>query len=117
MKFLVDAQLPRVLAFELANLGHDALHTSDLPDGNSTADKAINLLADTESRVVVTKDEDFVTGHLLKRSPRKLWLIATGNISNQELFQILHKHHEKIIAALTEFDFVELSRTSLVVHG
>jgi predicted nuclease of predicted toxin-antitoxin system len=117
MKFLVDAQLPRGLAHELANLGHVALHTLDLPNGNSTADEEINLLADAESWVVVSKDEDFVTSHLLKQTPRKLWLIATGNISNQELFQILHKHHEKIITALTEFDFVELSRTSLVVHG
>ena len=69
MKFLVDAQLPRGLAYELANLGHVALHTLDLPNGNSTADEEINLLADAESWVVVTKDEDFVTSHLLNDLP------------------------------------------------
>lgn len=66
---VVDAQLPQGLAFELANLRHDALHTLDLPNGNSTADEELNLLADAESWVVVTKDEDFVTSHLLKRFP------------------------------------------------
>ncbi len=117
MKFLVDAQLPRTLALELAHLGHIAVHTLDLPHGNSTSDDEISLLANAESMVVVTKDEDFVTSHLLKQSPRQLWLIATGNISNQDLFEILHKHHEKIIDALSEFGFVELSRKSLIIHG
>ena len=32
MKFLVDAQLPRRLVCELVDLGHDAIHTLDLPE-------------------------------------------------------------------------------------
>jgi predicted nuclease of predicted toxin-antitoxin system len=38
MKFVVDAQLPRRLARELAEFGHDAVHTLDLPAGNHTPD-------------------------------------------------------------------------------
>lgn len=38
MKFLVDAQLPAKLCQLLQAAGHDAVHTSDLPDGNRTTE-------------------------------------------------------------------------------
>ena len=72
MKFLVDAQLSARLARFLSSVGHDALHTSELPDGNRTTDVRIAELADDEGRVVATKDRDFREGHLLARSPRRL---------------------------------------------
>jgi predicted nuclease of predicted toxin-antitoxin system len=74
MKFLVDAQLPRVLARKLAAAGHDVVHTWDLPLGNRTPDETIADLAASEGRVVVTKDRDFVTTFTLQRSPPKLLL-------------------------------------------
>ncbi len=58
MKFLVDAQLPVQLARFLSSAGHDALHTTELPDGNRTTDGRIVELADEEGRVVVTKDRN-----------------------------------------------------------
>jgi predicted nuclease of predicted toxin-antitoxin system len=45
-------------------------------------------MAATEGRVVVTKDEDFVTGFLLRGAPPKLLLISTGNISNDALSRL-----------------------------
>jgi predicted nuclease of predicted toxin-antitoxin system len=39
MKFIVDAQLPRRLALELAHAGHDAIHTLSLDRGNRTSDR------------------------------------------------------------------------------
>ncbi|HEX4349105.1 MAG TPA: DUF5615 family PIN-like protein, partial [Verrucomicrobiae bacterium] len=56
MKFIVDAQLPRRLARELAAAGHDAMHTLDFPAGNRTPDEDIAAVAVREGRVVVTKD-------------------------------------------------------------
>ena len=38
MKFLVDAQLPRRLVAWLQEIGHDAVHTLDLPLANRTPD-------------------------------------------------------------------------------
>ena len=63
MRFLVDAQLPVRLARHLEAAGHDAVHTSDLPEANRTTDGEIARLADAEDRVVVTKDRDFRDGH------------------------------------------------------
>lgn len=116
MKFIVDAQLPRRLARILQEAGHDAVHTLDLPQGNATSDKDIIALADTEDRVVITKDADFVESFVLTGQPRKLFVIATGNISNPALEALILPALSQIITALTTNDYIELQRTTLVIH-
>ena len=116
MKFLVDAQLPARLAALLNSVGHDALHTSDLREGNRSTDAQIVRLADMEARVVITKDRDFRDGHLLSGSPRQLLIVATGNISNSALLSLFEMHMDAVVSALEEADFVELQAQSLIVH-
>jgi predicted nuclease of predicted toxin-antitoxin system len=116
VKFLVDAQLPAKLAGALAAAGHDALHTTELPGGNRTTDAQIASQADAEERVVVTKDADFRDGHLITGSPRRLLVVATGNISNTALLALFERHLENVVAALTDADFVELRSAEMVVH-
>lgn len=116
MKFLVDAQLPARLARSLNEAGHDALHTTELPDGNRTTDARIAELADDQGRVVVTKDRDFRDGHLLTGSPRRLLVVTTGNITNTALLALFATHLEAITAALEEADYIELGPDALVVH-
>lgn len=96
--------------------GHDVLHTSELPDGNRTTDSQIAEIADGEGRVVVTKDRDFRDGHLLAGSPRKLLIVATGNITNTALLALFEANLDVIVGAFGEADFVELSTGALVVH-
>jgi len=55
MNFVVDAQLPRRLAYRLRDAGHDARHALDLPKSNRTTDTEINEMSARERRVVVTK--------------------------------------------------------------
>jgi predicted nuclease of predicted toxin-antitoxin system len=69
MNFLIDAQLPRRAVGWLTAAGCDAVHTLDLPDGNRTTGDQMLELADRESRVIVTKDADFVDSHLLRGRP------------------------------------------------
>ena len=116
MKFLVAAQLPARLARFLNDAGHDAVHTSDLPDGNRSTDTGIAQFADSDGRVVVTKDRDFRDGHLLARSPRRLLVVATGNITNAALLALFRDNLNVVVAALEEADFVELGLRALVVH-
>jgi len=117
MNFIMDAQLPRRLARELAASGHDAVHTLDLPAGNHTQDREIIALAVREHRVVVTKDNDFVASFLLQGIPPKLLLISTGNISNDELSKLLASNLTALENAFSKFDFVELSTTSITIHA
>jgi len=116
VRFLVDAQLPARLARFLNDAGHDALHTSEMPEGNRTTDVRIAGVADDEDRVVVTKDRDFRDGHLLAGSPRRLLVVATGNITNTALIALFESNLDAIVGALGEADFVELGSASMVVH-
>ena len=116
MNFVIDAQLPRRLALHLRSAGHDAIHTLDLPGGNRTTDREILALADREDRVVVTKDADFVTSFVVAQQPRRLLLISTGNITNAALEALILPNLPAIIHALRTHDFVEVTRTVLVIH-
>jgi predicted nuclease of predicted toxin-antitoxin system len=117
MKFIVDAQLPRRLARELVAAGHDAVHTLDLPVGNRTQDKEIIALAIRENRIVVTKDNDFVTSFLLQGAPSKLLLISTGNISNDQLSKLLAANLPALENAFVKYNFVELSGSTITIHA
>ena len=117
MKFIVDAQLPRRLARELVAAGHDAVHTLDLPAENQTQDKEIIALAIRENRIVVTKDNDFVTSFLLQGTPPKLLLISTGNISNGDLSNLLAANLTTLEKAFAKHDFVELSASTIAIHA
>lgn len=117
MNFLIDAQLPRRLAWRLREAGHNALHTLDLPGGNRTPDTEINGIALREDRAVITKDADFVNSFLLLGQPGKLVLVSTGNITNAELESLLLPNIPAIVAALQATSYVELTRTALIVRG
>ena len=116
MKFLIDAQLPRKLCKWLREAGHDVVHTLDLPLGNATPDSVVLSIAESEQRTVVTKDDDFVQSHLIAGRPEKLLLIATGNIGNAELENLLRSNLARIELALQSGRFVEISRYKLTTH-
>ena len=112
----MDAQLPRRLADWLRARGFDAIHTLDMPAANATSDKDIVDRADREGRVVVTKDDDFVRSFIVSGKPRRLWLISTGNIRNDDLESLITENIHKIANALTSARFIELSRNELTIH-
>ena len=117
MNFLVDAQLPRRMTAWLATAGCDAVHTLDLPDKNRTTDEQINDVADREQRVVISKDADFVDGHLLRGRPAKLLLVSTGNISNRDLEALMVPLLPDIIREFQMHSFLELGPAGIVVRG
>ena len=116
MNFLIDAQLPRRLARRLQEAGYDAIHTLDLPLGNRTTDAEIVAIAAHDQRVVITKDADFVSSFVVIHQPAKLLLISTGNIDNATLEALFMTNLAAIVIALTTHNFIELNRTTLIVH-
>jgi len=115
---LIDSQLPRRLAVWLNEAGFNAVHTLDLPLGNRTSDTVINDVSIDEQRVVITKDSDFVDSFLLHQKPYKLLLVSAGNIRNSELEALFQANIEKLSEAFESgFEFVELTRTAIVVHS
>lgn len=116
MKFLVDAQLPLRLARLLSRAGHDTLHTINLREGNRTPDRAVAQRADSDGRIVVTKDRDFRDSHLLSGVPRRLLVVTTGNTSNNALLDMFEAHLELIVEAFEDADSVEIGPQALIVH-
>ncbi len=119
MRFLVDAQLPAKLATLLNVSGQDAIHSAQLPEGNRTTDAALAEFADSEERVVITKDRDFRDSHFLRRSPRRLLVVSTGNVTNKALLALFNDHLGTIVEALGlgEATFVEIGSAGLVIHN
>ena len=114
MRFLVDAQLPRRLVRALAAVGHDATHTLELPEGNRSTDRTV-AAADAEDRVLVTKDADFRDGHLLRASPRRLLVVATGNIGNDDLLELFDVNPEILVSAFESARLVDLGRDAVEI--
>ncbi|MCX6875706.1 MAG: DUF5615 family PIN-like protein [Verrucomicrobia bacterium] len=101
MNFMVDAQLPRLLAVRLNELGQAARHTLDLSAGNRTSDHVIAELADLDEAVVISKDSDFLNSHLLHRKPAKLLLISTGTLSiERDAMKVLIADHHPLLCIL-----------------
>ena len=117
MRFLIDAQLPRRLVKRFHEAGIEAIHTLDLPLGNSTPDKEINDLSMREQYIVVTKDADFVNSFHLRHQPYKLLLVSTGNIRNSDLEALFLANIEKIADGFELFDFIEIDRKTVIFHS
>lgn len=116
MTFLVDAHLPRRLAHRLRAWGHEAIHTLDLARGNRTLDEEIEDISVREHAIVATKDTDFVNTFTVQRVPYKLLLVSTGNIKNVDLDTLFEQHITDIAQAFVSYDFVEITRTMLIIH-
>jgi predicted nuclease of predicted toxin-antitoxin system len=116
MNWLIDAQLPRRLSEQLRALGHDALHTLDLPNGNRTTDGEINRIAAETRRIVISKDRDFLDSHLVTGLPPKLLWVTVGNISNIELLTLFELQMLELQIAFAKFNCIELTAKGLVVH-
>ncbi|MCA9561381.1 MAG: DUF5615 family PIN-like protein [Myxococcales bacterium] len=117
MKFIVDAQLPRRLAYFLVEAGHDAIHTLDLPEANRTSDQAVTRRADADDRVVITKDADFVVSHTRDGQPKRMLLVATGNITNRDLLTLFARHLPAITALLEDVPLVQMESQQLIARG
>jgi predicted nuclease of predicted toxin-antitoxin system len=99
VRFLIDAQLPPVLARRLATSGHDATHVFDIGLLAAT-DRDIWNQATLMNATIVTKDEDFVTMRALNsQGPSVVW-IRIGNTRNRELIERFFVIFSTVLAGL-----------------
>ncbi len=116
MKVLVDAQLPQRLARLLSSKGIDSLHTLDLPQKNAATDQEIIDRADQENRIVVSKDSDFLDNYILEGKPKRLLIVSTGNISNNDLIQLFKQNIEVLKSLFKENTVVEIDEDEILIH-
>lgn len=97
MRFLIDAQLPPGLCQWINEQGHEASHVAALPD-QPVPDWRIAELAERQSAVLISKDDDFVQLRLPDRFAF-LWL-RCGNVSNRGLQELLDAQWPSVEARL-----------------
>ena len=104
MKFLVDNQLPPMLARFLASQGHEAQHVSELGLGDAD-DELLWQRAARDGCVMISKDEDFARRVYLGRQPPVplVWL-RLGNCRNAHLRQAIQKALPEIVERLQTGD-------------
>lgn len=116
MKWLVDAQLPKRLSERLNLLGQDSVHTLELARGNRSTDAEIAALADENDRIVVSKDRDFLDSHIVNGLPKKLLWVTLGNISNNDLLELIEQNLMQLAAAFGESDCIELTSAGIRIY-
>ena len=108
MKFVVDEQLPPLLATRLTQWGHESIHVFDTPSGKSGADLDVRAFADATGRTVISKDEDFLRSHVAFASPAALLYATFGNLKTNPLLTLFESHLPVLLAALTAGGFADL---------
>jgi predicted nuclease of predicted toxin-antitoxin system len=73
-------------------------------------------VADHDGRIVVTKDADFRNSHLLSDSPKRLLVVATGNIRNADLLELFEARLAEIEEAFILSQYVELTQSAVIAH-
>lgn len=96
MRFLCDVHISYKIVNYLISLGFETFHVNDILNKWNTSDKDICDYADSNNLIVITKDTDFRDSFFIKQTPKKLIKISLGNISNQELIQILSENIDSI---------------------
>ncbi|GAB3972822.1 hypothetical protein GCM10028806_25510 [Spirosoma terrae] len=117
LRFIVDTQLPPVLASFLRRKGFDAIHTTHFDNGHLLADNAIRTIAIAEERIVITKDSDFPDLFYKLGPPPRLLYLTLGNIRNNDLVDWLDQQLPSIISLFNDSaSMVVATRTHLISY-
>lgn len=96
MKILCDVHISYKVCNFLNALDYQAIHVNQILNQSETKDSEICDYADVNDFIVLTKDIDFKNSFLLNQTAKKLIKVNLGNISNQELINILKENIELI---------------------
>lgn len=116
MKVLCDVHIAIKVSKYFESKGLESLHVNQILDKWFTKDSDICEYADLNGMTVFTKDSDFKSSHLIRQTPKKLIKVNLGNISNNELLEILDKSLSQIINEIdsNEKCFIELNRDTFI---
>ena len=105
MTFLVDNQLPQALVRFLVSRGHQAEHVLDL-GMDEAGDQAIWNYAGKNNRVIITKDEDFISLSLQTGAKNQVVWVRLGNCRAPALLAAFETALPKLTLSLQQDDRV-----------
>lgn len=118
LNFLIDTQLPPVLAAFLTRKGFATIHTSRVKEGGEfMSDSEIISYAIDNDFIIVTKDKDFTDYFFAKGAPPKILQLQLGNIKNNELIDTLELNIQLIAEMFSKGDnLIIFNQNSLVSY-
>ena len=93
-RFLIDTQLPPLLAAYLTTKGFDAIHTTFFENGHLLKDAEISIIAITENRIIITKDGDFLDRYTIYGAPPKVYYFNWGTPEIRIYWNILSVNYQ-----------------------
>jgi predicted nuclease of predicted toxin-antitoxin system len=90
----------------LKNNQIESVHVNDILVSWFIKDKDIFIFADAYDFIVFTKDADFRNSHFLSQTPKKLIKLSLGNISTNQLIEILMENLENIRKICVNDNFI-----------
>jgi predicted nuclease of predicted toxin-antitoxin system len=94
-RLLLDENIEHEILHRLENYGHDVEHVDFVPElGKGTADTALGAYSKQADRVIVTYDDDFVTG-IDGDAFRAVLYFDDVSLSPVEIADIIHSLSER----------------------
>lgn len=117
MKFLCDVHISLKVSKLIEELGYGCEHVNNILDKWHTKDSDITHYTDSNSLILITKDQDFRNSFLLSRKPKRLIKINLGNISNSELMQIIKNNMNQIVEinSANESFMIEIDKQNITL--
>jgi len=117
MKILCDVHIAIKVAKFFVSKQIETEHINQVLNKWNTKDSDICKYADSNNFVVITKDADFKNSHFIKYSPKKLIKVNLGNISTNNLINILENILEKLILLFDENQncYVEINNDEITI--
>ncbi|WP_258104580.1 DUF5615 family PIN-like protein [Marinoscillum sp. MHG1-6] len=115
--YLIDENLPPVLAELFRRFGLDAKHINEFDHQKPIKDDGIRryVLRFPET-VVVTRDDDFVKSYFSRKVPEKVLYVYNLQVK-QEILTAFESHLEEIAHLYPEKELVELNPDGLKIHS
>jgi predicted nuclease of predicted toxin-antitoxin system len=101
VKFLVDNQLPAVLARALQKSGVDCVHVSDIGLEKASDSKIWAYVAESRC-ILITKDEDFFHRAARSMEPHRIIWVRLGNCRNETLLAAFAHSWDRIMVRLVD---------------
>ncbi|WP_424961070.1 DUF5615 family PIN-like protein [Ekhidna sp.] len=110
MKFVVDENLPPVLAETMRALSLNAMHVNEMKARKKqrVIDDQLRRLAIQKGYVIITKDDDFVKSYVSRKVPDKLVFIHGLN-EKKPLLSRMKEVAPQLSLLLETHDFIEVN--------
>jgi predicted nuclease of predicted toxin-antitoxin system len=117
LKFIIDTQLPPLLARYFTSKGCHAIHTTYFPNGHLLSDKRIVEIAREDNRIIVTKDSDFYDNYLINGAPPSVLILQLGNCSNKDLVTLLDHNLDAILHLFEDnADIIIIDKQKIITY-